>query len=273
MDQSHALDALHAEGLAVVPLPPGLAPRLQLSLQAVRSYLRNHYHNGERVTQGCVAIAAFPERAQLRFATMATTDSLLQRETRSALERSVADGAAALSQVALGHLKGLKGAPTRAEPLLDAFWYPGSDGWSENHDGQPPAPCPAHTDPGLLTCIVDDNPGLEAYRSNGQWAEVAPTYAQCVIIAGRELEVITAGRIRACTHRVRPTTASRTSLVFELKLSAVDANRPSASLSPAAATPLGCTRESVDEKYARAANALLTRKPPAQRGDVWCAVM
>ena len=84
--------------------------------------------------------------------------------------------------------------------VLDIFYYPRSLGTG----------CPAHVDPGLLTLVLADGPGLQA-QTLGGWVEVGPLTA----LAGSEW----AARGLAptpCVHRVE-LQQERASAAMELR--------------------------------------------------------
>lgn len=89
--------------------------------------------------------------------------------------------------------------------MLDIFYYPKSLGTG----------CPAHVDPGLLTLVLADAPGLQA-QSLGGWAEVGPLTA----LAGSEWASAAAKGlappVSTCVHRVE-LQEERASAAMELR--------------------------------------------------------
>eukprot|EP00418_Pyrodinium_bahamense_P086314 CAMPEP_0179055814 /NCGR_PEP_ID=MMETSP0796-20121207/23494_1 /TAXON_ID=73915 /ORGANISM="Pyrodinium bahamense, Strain pbaha01" /LENGTH=272 /DNA_ID=CAMNT_0020752477 /DNA_START=60 /DNA_END=875 /DNA_ORIENTATION=- len=107
-------------------------------------------------------------------------------------------------------------APT--ESIIDAFYYPRPTARE--------APCPAHEDPGVLTVIADDAPGLEVRDAGGAWRPLALRPSDVALVVGRswagcEALCSNGGRpCRACMHRVCPQgAAARCSVAFEVRLS------------------------------------------------------
>ena len=253
--------SLYDSGYARVTLQAAAAARA--ALPSVAAKLNASFQQGQADwhATACVSIATYPERVQLRY--VPASGKLTELEL-------VADAAfSALQQVALQTLVSLKvdGAPQDGESLLDAFWYPGTDGWG-SRPGQPPPPCPAHADVGLVTFIVDSHPALEVQRADGSWLQVAPLkHDECLVIAGRALATLTRGRVPACVHRVRHTEQPRTSLVFEVRLDERGA-RIQARLE--AETAARAMARGADDKYAMAAAALLT---PQRGAGLACVVM
>jgi len=127
----------------------------------------------------------------------------------------------------------------QTESILDAFFYPPCI----------ESACPPHVDPGLVTVICDNKPGLEIQHEDGQWQPVAATGA-VVVLAGRQLM----GAESACVHRVMPVASARTSIAFELRLDATCAHaateREQAKAEQARSTVL-------EDKYLRARSSLL----------------
>jgi len=204
-------------------------------------------------SRSAVSLAAYRERAQLRF----TTDGapVSKEDTLGEAARA---GAAALSRLVNDVLMVLheeEGVPTERLELLDAFWYPGKRRWETLEATDPlPAPCPAHEDPGLLTAIYDDVSALQARRADGSWVHVELRANECALVAGRALAALTRGRIPACTHRVGETALSRTSLVYE----ALPEERGLQERAAAEAAAAAKTSDAaITQKYARAANALM----------------
>ena len=74
---------------------------------------------------------------------------------------------------------------------------------------------PAHKDPGLVTVIAEDAPGLEVRDADGAWRSVVLAADEVAILGNSGLAKI-AGH-PACVHRVVPC-AERVSITFELRL-------------------------------------------------------
>lgn len=82
-------------------------------------------------------------------------------------------------------------------------------------------PCAAHTDPGILTIISDDSPGLQVQRG-GLWETICLGPDQVAVIINRELERLSGGRLKACRHRVAMMASSterdgRISIAYEIR--------------------------------------------------------
>ena len=125
--------------------------------------------------------------------------------------RAMAACAAVLSKVAKTALSDeISGLQTEA--VIDAFHYPVVT------TGSTTSPCPAHTDPGIISVIYDNSAALEIQEAHGTW--------RCVDLCERRSVAVIVGRQREgatpCLHRVAPTRAPRTSIVFELRLREAD---------------------------------------------------
>ncbi|MGV9561521.1 2-oxoglutarate and iron-dependent oxygenase domain-containing protein [Streptomyces sp. NPDC003480] len=59
-----------------------------------------------------------------------------------------------------------------------------------------------HTDSGLLTVSLQEQPGLEAEAADGRWVPVEPPADVFSVFGGELMEVWTHGYYRACPHRV-----------------------------------------------------------------------
>ncbi|MEY3361260.1 MAG: hypothetical protein RL531_979 [Actinomycetota bacterium] len=67
-----------------------------------------------------------------------------------------------------------------------------------------------HTDPGVLTLLLqDDTGGLQAEASDGTWIDVPPRVGTVVVNLGDCMQAWSNDRYRAAVHRVVPMTASR----------------------------------------------------------------
>ena len=67
-----------------------------------------------------------------------------------------------------------------------------------------------HTDPGVLTLLLqDDTGGLQTRSLSGEWIDVPPTPGTVVVNLGDCMQAWSNGRYRAAVHRVLPMTASR----------------------------------------------------------------
>ena len=117
-------------------------------------------------------------------------------ESISELERAAEQAARVLEGVITGDV------PSGAS-VLDAFLYmPTSE-----------MACPAHTDPGIISVIVDNSPGLEVQGRDGEWVSIELKRDEVAILAGRQL-----ASTLPCVHRVGPMAARRCSLVYERRL-------------------------------------------------------
>lgn len=258
---------LTAAGYARMLLPADSTARAAIPLVAAE--LESAFQGrGTRVdAQAGLSIAAFPERAQLRYIPGQLNDS-------SALVGALERASGTLQAVAMRALAACSsaGAPTAGDSLLDAFMYPGAEGWG-SRPGQPPAPCPAHEDLGLVTVIVDDSAALEVRDAGGAWQQLPPLRAnECVVIAGRALAALTKGSVPACVHRVRRTQKRRTSLVFEIRPDECAARRQGEAAGlDRQETSLASEAAASEAAYARAAAALLSQRPRGRVAE--CVVM
>lgn len=67
-----------------------------------------------------------------------------------------------------------------------------------------------HTDPGVLTLLLqDDTGGLQTQSLSGDWVDVPPVPGTVVVNLGDCMQAWTNGRYRAAVHRVLPMTTSR----------------------------------------------------------------
>jgi isopenicillin N synthase-like dioxygenase len=67
-----------------------------------------------------------------------------------------------------------------------------------------------HTDPGVLTLLLQDNTGgLQTQSRSGEWVDVPPTAGTVVVNLGDCMQAWTNGRYRAAIHRVVSMTTSR----------------------------------------------------------------
>ena len=71
----------------------------------------------------------------------------------------------------------------------------------------------AHTDYECFTILLADQPGLEVMNGNGDWIDAPPVEGAFVVNIGDMLEVMTAGRFAATSHRVRSVSAERNNFV------------------------------------------------------------
>lgn len=67
----------------------------------------------------------------------------------------------------------------------------------------------AHTDYECFTILLADEPGLEVLNERGEWIDAPPVPNSFVVNIGDMLEIMTAGKFVATTHRVRPVAAER----------------------------------------------------------------
>lgn len=265
-----ALDSLREHGFAIARVSATDAAVLREAI-AQASLVLSHVH-AEGLTvkhvgpvtghDASVALASFRERAQLRYEPVNDDGGGC-----GTLHASVATGTAVLSRLATGHLAALRdqiesGAPLDCHAQLDAFWYPGEQRWRELHAADElPAPCPAHEDAGMLTAIYDDHSALQVQLRDGSWGNVELREDEVALVVGRALSAISRGRLPACTHCVRAVAPSRTSLVLDT-LPAEDGLR--ARSKAEAAKAAASADVSTDEKYARAAGALLATQSASE---------
>ena len=67
-----------------------------------------------------------------------------------------------------------------------------------------------HTDPGVLTLLLQDNTGgLQTQSRDGHWIDIAPTDGTIVVNLGDMMQAWTNDRYRAAIHRVVPMTTQR----------------------------------------------------------------
>jgi len=72
-----------------------------------------------------------------------------------------------------------------------------------------PAALGHHTDPGVLTLLIqDDTGGLQALDRSGEWIDVPPRPGTIVVNLGDVMQVWTNDRYRAAVHRVMPMTTN-----------------------------------------------------------------
>ncbi|KAL8729516.1 MAG: hypothetical protein Q9166_004688 [cf. Caloplaca sp. 2 TL-2023] len=78
-----------------------------------------------------------------------------------------------------------------------------------------------HTDTGFLTLCVGTAPGLQVWsppqapaQQDGEWTHVG---IQPIVLVGKTLQWLSAGRVRAGLHRVVPAEEGRQSVVFALR--------------------------------------------------------
>ena len=195
--------ALAKRGFAIVQLSDAAA--LSLAFPPIRTALAA-FHAAHRPASNVDAdvdaqLVAFAERAQLRLQNPREVDA------DDDLHRSAARGGAVLQHVAeaaLAQLRGLDAYHDASSAVCDVFYYPKSE----------QSPCPAHEDPGLVTVIADDAPGLEV-RDAGGWRSVVLAEDEVAVLGNSGLAKI-AGH-PACVHRVVPC-AERVSITFELRL-------------------------------------------------------
>jgi hypothetical protein len=153
-----------------------------------------------------------PRRAQLRY----LGPSLGEVEASESDELHSACAAATRVLSGAAHAALHKADPSGqlssySVPLLDAFWYPAA--------ADAISPCPAHTDPGIVTVVYEDSPALEIQEREGGWQPAFGrgreyTPGSCYVLTGRQLH----GAHTPCVHRVAPVRVARTSLAFELRL-------------------------------------------------------
>ncbi|KAL1519656.1 hypothetical protein AB1Y20_023167 [Prymnesium parvum] len=276
-----AVSSLRAHGFAVVSLPSDEAAVLGRCVVTFHTALQQEHRRGVaegrslvptscdlpgESTQATLRLAAFAERAQLRYEPNA---SLPSDEASSPLEEAAKASAQILSLLLCSTLSSIHesgvDAPLDGARLLDAFYYPGDNAWRAmvGHERPLPTPCPAHEDVGMLTVVMDNANALEV-KMGDDWSLVPLTPGECALIVGRQLDALTNGEFPACMHRVRPLTEQRTSLTFEVRCDEKAANRAAAAESARALA-------ASNENFVRATSALsqLTDANHSSR----CAVM
>lgn len=93
-------------------------------------------------------------------------------------------------------------------------YYPTSDPLSSSDAANTTALGPMalhhHTDPGLITLLLqDETGGLQTQLRNGSWIDVPPNPAAVVVNLGDALQVLSNDRYRAAVHRVLPMSRGR----------------------------------------------------------------
>jgi hypothetical protein len=186
---------LSSEGFAIKKVSESDADELRASLHVIASALAacETSDSEQGTARGGLTMQKMAERSQLRYVPHDAGSP------SSELERAVAAATRILSQV-MPHSKG----DLMVDELLDAFYYTPSSG---------SMPCPPHTDPGVISIITDDEPGLEVQGSDNGWRRVALGPNEVALLAGRQLK-----GTPACTHRVGQVAARRCSLVYERRL-------------------------------------------------------
>ena len=108
---------------------------------------------------------------------------------------------------------------------FEAFWYPSDDALDNSGDDiesevyNDSCPCPAHTDPGIITLVAETVTALEARSTGGgPWHRLHLSAHEVAIVTGQQLGFVTGGKVPPCMHRVALTPAKRASYVFELYL-------------------------------------------------------
>ena len=193
---------LTSKGFAIKTVSKSDVNELRASLHVIASALAacntlNKVESTRADVQGGLTMQKTATRSQLRYLPHDAGSSL------SDLERAAAAAARILSGV-MPHSDALRGeGHLMVHELLDAFYYSPSSS----------IPCPAHTDPGTISIIVDDAPGLEVQGSDGGWRRVVLGPNEVALLAGRQLK-----GTPACTHRVGQIATHRCSLVYERRL-------------------------------------------------------
>ena len=193
---------LTSKGFAIKMLSKSDVKELRASLHVIASALAacntlNKVESTRTDVQGGLTMQKMATRSQLRYFPHDAGSSL------SDLERAAASAARILSRV-MPHSDALSGeGHLMVHELLDAFYYSPSSS----------IPCPAHTDPGSISIIVEDAPGLEVQGSDGEWRRVVLGPNEVALLAGRQLK-----GTPACTHRVGQIATHRCSLVYERRL-------------------------------------------------------
>ena len=189
---AHFTEMLASDGFATVTLSDSDAIALHTALGTIKSALQ---HVDGIYQFGNLTVSKMAKRSQLRFIGKANDSPT------SDVERACITATKVLSNALPD------GGAQAYHEVLDAFFYPPSSS----------TPCPAHTDPGIVSVIVDSSPGLEVCSADGVWRSVELARNQVAIVAGRQLE---GGR--PCVHRVGPVAARRCSLVYERRIADAD---------------------------------------------------
>ena len=186
--------ALAQRGYAIVQLAD--AASLRSAFPPVRAALAT-FHAAHRPASNVDAdvdaqLVAFAERAQLRLQNPREVDA-----DDEDLHRSAARGGAVLQHVAeaaLAQLRGLDAYHDASSAVCDVFYYPKSE----------ESPCPAHEDPGLVTVIADDAPGLEVRDADGAWRSVVLAADEVAILGNTGLAKIAGHTSERTGTRRRP---------------------------------------------------------------------
>jgi len=216
--------SLAEAGMARATLPAEQAEVLRKALHTIAKVLEDCDGGREPECAGqVISMKKHSSRSQLRYLPAASDVTT----TTCELERAACDAARILSTV-------LGPCPEDQDEVLDAFFYAPCN----------EVPCPAHTDPGVVTLIVDNSPGLEIEGPDGEWHRLDLRHDEVAIIAGRQM-----ADVPACTHRVGQVAARRCSLVYERRLgdgrAAADAERRRIAPSPDTVTLAAPSRDTV----------------------------
>jgi hypothetical protein len=130
---------------------------------------------------GASQIAAHRERAQLRHVPCGGPKASAVEQPDAEAARKVAAEAVCdiLARPAQAALSTLLPTEVDGNGLLDVFWYPGLDGWAAlGRSGEPPPPCPAHEDSGLITVLFDNCSALEGLAAPTETHQILPSKQQ-----------------------------------------------------------------------------------------------
>jgi len=110
--------------------------------------------------------------------------------------------------------------------VLDCFHYSNAAQAADRY-----ANCPEHLDPGFLTLGPSaDTPGLQILDTiEGSWVDVdidcdSSSGHGVILFVDESLEAYSKGAFKAARHRVCDSNASRTSLLYELRLDTNQSN-------------------------------------------------
>jgi hypothetical protein len=284
----HLSAALDEDGYVVVRVPQSLAESIRACIPTISSSLERVFASrvGDEIAGRCISMRAHSARSQLRVVDAPSDGDLVSsveassdraREELEAAAQATKAALARVAQAALGAISSQRRIDMRDmhdahSCILDCFYCPGSGGWEAlGRDGPPPPPCPSHEDPGLMTVVTADQPGLEvACRRGGGWLRPVLRDDEVILLANRGLAALSGHALQACTHRVaNDLPAPRTSCVYEIRLNEAGAR------AEADVKKLQCQRSgggASGEAFERAAHALLGGPMPPRR-EAGCCLM
>lgn len=224
--------SLATDGFIVAAISPHDADDLRGALAIITQALEECHDEGTK--HKGMAMENLQTRSQLRYIAADVNQDLPESELDIAVSTA--------SRVLAGVIDVDSADGEQTSDILDAFYYSPST--------SPTSPCPAHTDPGVLTVVCDNVSALEVQSAGGIWRRLELAENEVALIAGRQHS-----SAPACIHRVAPVTTRRCSLVYERRLADAKAIQGLQSRQLLAAAANERPPEE-DEQYARAAKAL-----------------